>query len=216
MIAPATIKRLTKELITLEANPPDGIRVSLDESDMLNFSGWIQGPPGTPYSEGHFQISFDFDSVDFPSAPPTCKFLTPIFHPNVSRAGDICVSTLQKDWKPEYGIARILVTIKCLLIAPNPDSALDPEASRLLQEDYQAYSETAQMWTSIHANRRPALFLTHPAAKSCSQNALPLPSRHAGSAPKQTTKSAIPSISPAAAAAKKVATSGPKRGLRRL
>lgn len=44
------------------------------------------------------------------------------------------MSTLKKDWSPAYGIEHILTVIKCLLISPNPDSALDPEAARLLQE----------------------------------------------------------------------------------
>jgi ubiquitin-conjugating enzyme E2 S len=59
-------------------------------------------------------------------------FAAKIFHPNVSSAGEICVNTLKKDWKSSYGIGHILITIKCLLIYPNPDSALDEEARKLL------------------------------------------------------------------------------------
>lgn len=60
--------------------------------------------------------------------------LWPVFHPNIRASGEICVSTLKRDWSSSYGIEHILVVIKCLLISPNPDSALDPEAARLLQE----------------------------------------------------------------------------------
>ena len=78
-------------------------------------------------------------------------FATKIFHPNVSSAGEICVNTLKKDWKASYGIGHILVTIKCLLIYPNPDSALDEEAGKLLQENYESYCERAKLITSVHA-----------------------------------------------------------------
>ena len=78
-------------------------------------------------------------------------FATKIFHPNVSSAGEICVNTLKKDWKASYGIGHILVTIKCLLIYPNPDSALDEEAGKLLQENYESYCERAKLTTSVHA-----------------------------------------------------------------
>ena len=78
-------------------------------------------------------------------------FSTKIFHPNVSSAGEICVNTLKKDWKSSYGIGHILVTIKCLLIYPNPDSALDEEAGKLLQENYESYCERAKLITSVHA-----------------------------------------------------------------
>lgn len=59
---------------------------------------------------------------------------TKIFHPNIHSSGEVCVSTLKKDWSPKYGIEHILLVIKCLLITPNPDSALDAEAGRLLQD----------------------------------------------------------------------------------
>jgi len=59
-------------------------------------------------------------------------FATKIFHPNVSSSGEICVNTLKKDWKSTYGVEHILVTVKCLLIYPNPESALDEEAGKLL------------------------------------------------------------------------------------
>ena len=49
----------------------------------------------------------------------------------------------------------ILQTIKCLLIYPNPESALNEEAGRLLLEQYDEYSRHARMMTEIHA-KRPA------------------------------------------------------------
>lgn len=39
----------------------------------------------------------------------TGTMTTRIFHPNVSRAGEICVDTLKKGWKKEYGIGHVLV-----------------------------------------------------------------------------------------------------------
>ena len=42
------------------------------------------------------------------------------------------MNTLKKDWKPDLGIKHILLTIKCLLIVPNPESALNEEAGKLL------------------------------------------------------------------------------------
>jgi ubiquitin-conjugating enzyme E2 S len=42
-------------------------------------------------------------------------------------------------------------TISCLLIHPNPDSALNSAAGALLQEDYEAFAKQARLMTSIHA-----------------------------------------------------------------
>ena len=68
---------------------------------------------------------------DFPSAPPKGYFITPIFHPNVAKNGEICVNTLKKDWKSDCKLSHILMVVRCLLIEPNPESALNEEAGTL-------------------------------------------------------------------------------------
>jgi len=77
--------------------------------------------------------------------------MTKIFHPNVSERGEICVNTLKKDWKENYGFKHILLTVKCLLIVPNPESSLNEEAGRLLLDHYDDYFQRAKIYTSIHA-----------------------------------------------------------------
>ncbi len=61
------------------------------------------------------------------------------------------MNTLKKDWKPELGIKHILLTVKCLLIVPNAESALNEEAGKLLLEDYDEYFSRAKLYTEIHA-----------------------------------------------------------------
>ncbi|KAH7922498.1 hypothetical protein BV22DRAFT_1106595 [Leucogyrophana mollusca] len=152
-LTPATMRRLMRELTELRNSPPEGIRVVTSEDNMLDVTGIIEGPEGTPYAGGYFRVRFKF-SEEFPAAPPKCWFATKIFHPNVSSAGEICVNTLKKDWKSTYGIGHILVTVKCLLIYPNPESALDEEAGKLLLEDYESYCSRAKLITSVHATPR--------------------------------------------------------------
>ncbi|MCO5549677.1 hypothetical protein L7F22_003150 [Adiantum nelumboides] len=156
MIATPALRRLTREVVKLQKSPPDGIGIEVGEQDILDIDGWIQGPAGTPYADGFFKVNFQFIGTDFPAGPPKCLMRTKIFHPNIHANGEICVSTLKKDWNSSYGIEHILTVIKCLLISPNPDSALDPEAATLLQEAYDEYASTASIWTRIHASYRPA------------------------------------------------------------
>ena len=111
----------------------------------------IEGPPGTPYQGGQFKVKLVL-SKDYPASPPKGFFLTKIFHPNVGPSGEICVNTLKKDWKPDMGIRHILMVIKCLLIVPNPESALNEEAGKLLLEQYDTYFNRAKLYTEIHAS----------------------------------------------------------------
>lgn len=85
--------------------------------------------------------------------------MTKIFHPNINvQTGEICVSTLKKDWKKEYGVGHILITVKCLLIHPNPESALHEEAGKLLLEAYDDFAKHARLMTDVHARYRPPEF----------------------------------------------------------
>ena len=120
------------------------------------FQAEIQGPQDTPYEGKYFQLKLVL-SCDFPSSPPRGFFLTKIYHPNVDMStGAICVNTLKKDWKSDLGLKHVLLTVKCLLIVPNPESALNEEAGKLLLERYDDYCARARLYTEIHARGEAA------------------------------------------------------------
>ncbi|XP_018331025.1 ubiquitin-conjugating enzyme E2 S isoform X2 [Agrilus planipennis] len=149
-LSPQIIRGVVKEMQELVGCPPEGIKVQINEEDVTDIQAVIEGPAGTPYVNGLFRVKLAL-SKDFPQSPPKAFFLTKIFHPNVAANGEICVNTLKRDWKPDLGIKHILLTIKCLLIVPNAESALNEEAGKLLLEHYDDYSQRAKMMTEIHA-----------------------------------------------------------------
>jgi len=149
-LSPQIIRQVAKEISTLCRNPPEGIKLFLNDQDVTDIQATIEGPCDTPYAGGLFRMKLVLGN-NFPSEPPKAFFLTKIFHPNVSSSGEICVNTLKKDWKAELGLKHILLTVKCLLIVPNPESALNAEAGKLLLEQYEDYSLRAKMFTEIHA-----------------------------------------------------------------
>ncbi|XP_072471580.1 ubiquitin-conjugating enzyme E2 S [Notamacropus eugenii] len=148
-LPPHIIRLVYKEVTTLTSDPPDGIKVFPNEEDLTDLQVTIEGPEGTPYAGGLFRMKLLLGK-DFPAAPPKGFFLTKIFHPNVGANGEICVNVLKRDWTAELGIRHVLLTIKCLLIHPNPESALNEEAGRLLLEDYEEYAARARLLTEIH------------------------------------------------------------------
>lgn len=99
------------------------------------------------------------------------------------------------------------------MIEPNPDSALDAEASRLMQEDWEQYVETAKLWTGVHANKRPACFVGE--KEAVKSNAVLQPAAQ----PKQPhplNTSCLASATAAKPTTRPAVTTAPKRGLRRL
>eukprot|EP00056_Hartaetosiga_gracilis_P000034 m.35455 g.35455 ORF g.35455 m.35455 type:complete len:193 (+) comp10019_c0_seq1:217-795(+) len=149
-VSPLVLKRVAKELKSLSKSSPEGINVHINEEDLTDIQATITGPESTPYEGGVFRIKLTL-SADFPQSPPKGYFVTKIFHPNVSADGSICVNTLKRDWKPENTLSHVLTVIKCLLIHPNPASALNEDAGKLLLENFDEFAKHARMMTDIHA-----------------------------------------------------------------
>jgi ubiquitin-conjugating enzyme E2 S len=61
------------------------------------------------------------------------------------------VETLKRDWSSTLKLRDVLVTISCLLIQPNPASALNEAAGKLASEDWDGFCRRAKLMTGIHA-----------------------------------------------------------------
>eukprot|EP00088_Acartia_fossae_P041878 TRINITY_DN4383_c0_g1_i1.p1 TRINITY_DN4383_c0_g1~~TRINITY_DN4383_c0_g1_i1.p1 ORF type:complete len:212 (+),score=51.56 TRINITY_DN4383_c0_g1_i1:183-818(+) len=175
-VAPQVLRSVLKQAQELAQEKMEGISVILNDDDMTDIQAIVEGPPGTPYAGGAFRIKLVL-SRDYPASPPKGFFLTKIFHPNVGPQGEICVNTLKKDWKPDLGIKHILLTIKCLLIVPNPESALNEEAGKLLLEQYDSYCERAKLYTEIHAKSSKMSSSTHSTDSSSNSSSRPTENR---------------------------------------
>eukprot|EP00301_Raphidiophrys_heterophryoidea_P019955 c4764_g1_i1.p1 GENE.c4764_g1_i1~~c4764_g1_i1.p1 ORF type:complete len:188 (+),score=39.80 c4764_g1_i1:105-668(+) len=149
-LRPAVLSRVLKEVQDLIKSPIEGVTVAMPEHDVTVIAAEIIGPAGTPYEGGIFRVTLTF-GPEFPTAPPKGLLLTKIFHPNISKSGEICVNTLKRDWSPNHTIRHVLQVVRCLLIEPYPESALNEEAAKMLLEDYEGYAKHARLMTSIHA-----------------------------------------------------------------
>ncbi|KAH0787866.1 Ubiquitin-conjugating enzyme E2 S [Histomonas meleagridis] len=150
-LRPEVAKRLMTEMKKLSKAELGGINVRINNDCLTEFQAVIQGPENTPFEGGEFLIKLEIGE-DFPQKPPKGYFLTKIFHPNVHpETGAICLSTLSSDWTEDMGLDHLLLTIRCLLIEPNAESALNEEAGRLLLENYEDYCARAKLMTQVHA-----------------------------------------------------------------
>lgn len=124
---------------------------SSHNDDLTQLDILLAGPTHTPFAQGVWKLHLNIPP-NYPEQPPTANFRTPIFHPNVDpQTLGVCVETLKRDWDSKLTLRHVLVTISCLLIQPNPDSALNAEAGALIQDDYESFARQAEMMTSIHA-----------------------------------------------------------------
>ncbi|KAA8652004.1 putative ubiquitin conjugating enzyme E2 [Aspergillus tanneri] len=158
-MARSGLRRLAAEHAALHEELPPNYLLPSDDSadDLTQLTALLAGPQGTPYAQGLWRLYLKMPE-DYPKSPPKATFKTRIWHPNVEEStGTVCVDTLKRDWKQTLTLKDVLITISCLLIYPNPNSALNSAAGSLLQENYDAFARQAKLMTSIHAPVPPAL-----------------------------------------------------------
>ena len=142
-------KKLMKEYKNISDASDLPFTVGLeDENNLFSWIVSIEGPEGTPYEGGVFQASIDFPQT-YPNNPPKMKFITPIWHPNIYKNGEVCISilhepefdqfnemeTMDEKWRPVLGVREIVLSVVSLLSEPNIESNANIDASIQYRDD---------------------------------------------------------------------------------
>ena len=97
-IAHARLAREFKEVITSSEASSSGVRLEMIDDDLSHLRGEVRGPPDTPYDGGIYELAIDIPD-SYPFQPPRVKFVTKLWHPNVSsQTGTICLDILKDQW----------------------------------------------------------------------------------------------------------------------
>jgi ubiquitin-conjugating enzyme E2 G1 len=132
---------LQKQLRELEKNPVAGFSAGLADTDIYEWDVIIMGPDETPYQGGFFRARITFP-VEYPNQPPTMRFLSDMFHPNVHQDGKVCISILhspgddsfgyeqsEERWRPIHSVESIVMSVISMLSSPNDESPANLEAA---------------------------------------------------------------------------------------
>lgn len=146
--------RLMKEIQMLTTDPGPGICAWAEEENSMLLHAQIQGPNDSPYVDGLFQLSITVPDK-YPFEPPSVRFVTPIYHPNIDSDGRICLDTLKMQphgsWSPSVNLNTLLLTIRVLMGCPNPDDGLVPDITEEYKRDRELWKRKASEHTKLHA-----------------------------------------------------------------
>ncbi len=131
-------------------DPPEGIRACPLDNSLSYWQASIKGPPECPYEGGLFFLHLEIPK-SYPMRPPIPKFITRIFHPNVSYHGDIGMDMLAHNWSLALTIPKVLVSIQSLLTDPYCHISMEPEIARLCENDREEFDRIAREWTVKYA-----------------------------------------------------------------
>jgi ubiquitin-conjugating enzyme (huntingtin interacting protein 2) len=80
------------------------------------------------------------------------KFITKVYHPNVSSAsGAICLDILKDAWSPVLTLKSTLISLQSLLCSPEPNDPQDAEVAKHYMTSKSSFEDTATYWTQIYA-----------------------------------------------------------------
>ena len=140
------LRRIQKELKELKKDPPSNCSAGPVGDDLFHWTATIIGPDDSPYAGGVFFLDIHFPA-DYPFKPPKLKFVTKVYHPNISSTGAICLDILKDNWSPALTISRVLLSISSLLTDPNPDDPLVPEIAKIYKTNREQFNANAKAWT---------------------------------------------------------------------
>jgi ubiquitin-conjugating enzyme (huntingtin interacting protein 2) len=110
------------------------------------------GPKDTPYDGGIYYVDIELDD-QYPFVPPKMRFITKVWHPNISSAnGAICLDILKDQWSPALTLKTALLSLQALLSSPQPDDPQDAVVARQYLSSLREFQATAKQWTEAYAH----------------------------------------------------------------
>lgn len=132
----------------------------IEENDYRTIYCNIYGPKYTPYENAIFKLCIKL-SNDYPYNPPTFKFLTPIYHPNLYSEDYFTIYDNYNDWCTTQTIRSMILSIYVLMSQPNKNIGCNIckncNNSKLLDiidvfnNDIKLFNFIANQWTKMYA-----------------------------------------------------------------
>lgn len=149
MAEPQSALLLRKQLTELNKNPLAGFSVGLiNDNDIYKWEVLLIGPTDTPYEGGCFKAHLCFPR-EYPLRPPKLTFTTEIWHPNIDKKGNVCISILHEPgddkwgyekaserWLPVHTVETILISVISMLADPNDESPANVDAAKEWRENH--------------------------------------------------------------------------------
>ena len=143
--------RIWKEFTETQTYDSDAILVFVVVNDISFWKVILKGPEETPYENKYWMLFVEFDSC-YPAYPPNVRFVTPIYHVNITGDGKICHQIFNQGWAERTRMTTVFNNIIDLLKNPNFTDAVSIEKAQLYRDDPCEYDEQAK----VHANKHAA------------------------------------------------------------
>lgn len=128
----------------MQTDPPAGVSASPVPDNVMTWNAVIIGPADTPFEDGTFRLVMHFEE-QYPNKPPSVKFISDMFHPNVYATGELCLDILQNRWSPTYDVAAVLTSIQRCVLEEPPKKKKGKEKKRKKKKNPTQNTTTSRM-----------------------------------------------------------------------
>ncbi|KAG1461812.1 hypothetical protein G6F46_003975 [Rhizopus delemar] len=150
MATKTAYKRLTKEYLAIQANPPPFITAKPLESNILEWHYVIQGPPDSPYAGGEYYGRLNFPA-EYPYKPPSIRMITPSgrFQPDTRLC--LTMSDFHPSlWNPSWSVSTILNGLLSFMVSEETTTG----SIKTSTAEKKIYAAKAHLWNLRHQKFR--------------------------------------------------------------
>ncbi|KAL1410901.1 Ubiquitin-conjugating enzyme E2 1 [Vanrija pseudolonga] len=147
----ARLRRVQKEIRACQQDKDSQITIELVDNNPFHLIGAFPGPSDTPYEGGYYEVDIVIPD-SYPFEPVKMKFITKVYHPNISSAsGAICLDILKDKWSPVLTLKSTLISLQSLLCSPEPNDPQDAEVAKHFLASRDSFNATAKHWAQSYA-----------------------------------------------------------------
>jgi len=147
---------MKRRAVSFLSSSRESEREKRERREKKNSRNALSFPPFLARIQNHPSPSPKTDD-QYPFVPPKMKFVTKVWHPNISSAsGAICLDILKDAWSPALTLKTALLSLQALLASPEPGDPQDAVVARQYLSEHGTWEQTAREWTRSYATREAA------------------------------------------------------------
>ena len=116
--------------------------------NILDWMCILQGPDNSPYKDSLLFLEFHF-GTEYPRRPPTFRFLSSHYHPNIRVTGEVCHPILIEDYHSDISLRQMLDSIYDMLCSPVFSHAVRYKVFEVFLFHKQIYSQLVESFGNI-------------------------------------------------------------------